>query len=213
MKRCYGCTDEKPESEAGLDTSRKKIGKVDRERVTRELVATFLDYDPETGAFTAKTRRGRMGADKPVGTITPRGYLRICVAHHVYAAHRLAWLLSYGKWPSDVINHKNGNKLDNRLCNLEDIPHEENTRHAHRTGLIRLPGAKTTVKLTPQQALEIRASALPTSELARDYGVSPSTIEDIRHGRTWKHAEHLAARRIVMSNGSKRLGAMEGNKG
>lgn len=207
LAKCKACQTDatkkwRESRKAGLDTSRKSVGHLPRGEVTRDMVAALLHYDPTTGQFSAKKQRGRIAQAARVGTVSPKGYLRISVYGTIYTAHRLAWLLSYGTWPEQVINHKNGNKLDNRICNLEDIAHEENTRHAHRTGLIRLPGHKTTVKLTPERALEIRASALPKSTLAAQYGVSAATIEDIRAGRTWKNAEHLAAGGVVMTDGT-----------
>lgn len=209
--RCKQCQREysiqwREAKKAGLNTRRKAgVGKIARAALTREAVAEMLSYDPLTGEFTPKRSRGGFDTTRPVGTMTPTGYLRISVYRVQYTAHRLAWLLHYGKWPEHVINHKNGNKLDNRIENLEDITAGENTKHAHRNGLIRLPGQKSTVKLTAAQALEIRHSTLTVAELVRKYGVSGATVADVRCGRTWRNAEHLARGGIVLSGGNDRL--------
>ena len=44
-------------------------------------------------------------------------------------AHRLAWLLHTGKCPGDLeINHRNQDKTDNRIQNLEVLPHSDHMR-------------------------------------------------------------------------------------
>ena len=44
------------------------------------------------------------------------------------------------------VNHKNGNKLDNRLCNLEIITHQQNIQHAYAIGLIKHNNPKRYIK-------------------------------------------------------------------
>jgi len=49
-----------------------------------------------------------------------------------YAAHRVAWFLHHGAWPMGEIDHINGNAQDNRIANLRDVTHKENTRNMKR---------------------------------------------------------------------------------
>ena len=55
-----------------------------------------------------------------------------------------------------MINHKNGNKKDNRPENLEMATYSENLKHAYRTGLKHENGCKNpNSKLTPEAIQEI----------------------------------------------------------
>ena len=47
-------------------------------------------------------------------------------------AHRVAWAIYYGVWPTGMIDHINGDGLDNRICNLRDVTHKENARNSRR---------------------------------------------------------------------------------
>lgn len=54
----------------------------------------------------------------------------------MYLAHRLAWLFSNGQWPSQVIDHIDGNPQNNRIANLRDASiqaNQENQRRAQRS--------------------------------------------------------------------------------
>lgn len=45
------------------------------------------------------------------------------------AAHRLVWMLAYGKWPDGLIDHINGDPSDNRLENLRDANASTNSQN------------------------------------------------------------------------------------
>jgi len=48
-----------------------------------------------------------------------------------YGQHRVAWLLVHGYWPYEI-DHVNGIKMDNRLCNLRAVSSSENSRNKPR---------------------------------------------------------------------------------
>lgn len=87
--------------------------------LTYERAAELLAYDPETGSLTWRVGRARTAKQGALaGTPNPAGYLRVKVDGRSHMAHRLAWLLVYGEWPAGSLDHINGQRNDNRLCNL-----------------------------------------------------------------------------------------------
>ena len=128
---------------------------------------------------------------------TEQGYLQVGLYNNneekKYLVHRLVaetFLPNPDNKPE--VNHKNGNKRDNRVCNLEWTTAQENTKHAFDTGLIDRKGEKNgQSKLTDQKVLEIRnrhkTEGLDYSQLAKEYNVSPSLIGQIVRGNCWTH--------------------------
>lgn len=56
-------------------------------------------------------------------------YYVVSIRRRQYRAHRICWLLHFGAWPKNLIGHENGNGRDNRIENLKDITHSENSRN------------------------------------------------------------------------------------
>lgn len=96
--------------------------------LTADRLREFLHYEPETGVFTWKvSRRGKTRIGAIAGLSQDgRGYRRIIIDNKQHYEHRLVWLYVHGKWPSGQIDHANGDRADNRLCNLRLATHSEN---------------------------------------------------------------------------------------
>lgn len=95
--------------------------------LTADLAREIWWYDPETGKFFWRMERPRAKVGTPVGSIGPDGYVRIVLYRKSYLASRLAWLMITGDWPEQSIDHINGDRSDNRFCNLRECSCYENT--------------------------------------------------------------------------------------
>jgi HNH endonuclease len=86
---------------------------------SRERVDELLAYNPKTGEFRWKLRRGGLARRGAIaGTINGVGYRIIEIDHTPCLAARLAWLLYVGTWPMCEIDHKNRIRNDDRIENL-----------------------------------------------------------------------------------------------
>lgn len=89
-----------------------------------------LNYDPETGIFTWKTRIAmRSVVGTVAGRINSNGYRRITIFRQSYQAHRLAIAYIEGAFPPCHVDHINGNRLDNRYVNLRHATPEDNQQN------------------------------------------------------------------------------------
>lgn len=94
-----------------------------------ETIKQQLEYDSVTGLFRWKVSKPRAAKGSIAGFSCSKGYTRIKVLGVISAAHRLAWLLSEGVWPTEQIDHINGVRNDNRRCNLREATAFENARN------------------------------------------------------------------------------------
>ena len=92
-----------------------------------------LLYIPHTGLFVwLKTVHSHAVAGSIAGTISKGGYRVIQFQKIIFRANRLAIFLTTGKWPNGVVDHRDGNKLNDRIDNLRDVTHSVNMRNQHR---------------------------------------------------------------------------------
>lgn len=98
-----------------------------------QYIKSLLIYDHNTGIFyRRKSIQSRSMSGQIAGTITRQSsgnkYIKISIDKKRYYAHRLAWFYFYGFWPN-IIDHLNGNGLDNRIDNLRNVNVEVNAKN------------------------------------------------------------------------------------
>lgn len=124
----------------------------------------------------------------PIKKVCSTGYIQVnSNGRPIGMAHRMIWEHIHGAIPEGLqINHKNGNKADNRLVNLELVTPSENSKHAYTTGLTSAVGVKNgRAKLNTDSVREIKTSMLSVKNLSEKYGVATRTIRSVISGANW----------------------------
>lgn len=108
------------------------------------------------------------------------------------SAHRLVAELFIGDIEGFVINHKDGNKLNNHVNNLEIVTIKENIQHAFDNGLAvgNIGENNGNSILTEKQVLEIYDCIYlgeDNNKIANKYNIDFRTVSQIRNGIKWKH--------------------------
>lgn len=114
-----------------------------KEPIAVEILRKLLTYTEETGAVKWRVSvNSRAQAGTEAGMVDVYGYRRLTVMKHRLQAHRVAWALHYGEWPTSEVDHINGVRSDNRLSNLRSTSRTKNMQNqrramaTNRTGLL-----------------------------------------------------------------------------
>lgn len=98
---------------------------------TQARLLECVNYNPDTGLFTCKQRwyKSKYYPGDILGVKSPNGYIQICIDGIPYLAHRLAWLYQYGEIPEQDIDHKDGNRSNNKINNLRKATRTQNLQN------------------------------------------------------------------------------------
>lgn len=141
-------------------------------------------YDVNEKGIVKNTKTGK----EYYGKINGKGYLRLDISINgkrkiIYPHRAVAELFIPNPENKPQVNHINGNKLDNRVENLEWVYAQENTIHAVKMGLINTitQGGKPCVQKDLQGNIIKTYNSI--SEASRTLGVSQPSINKVLLGK------------------------------
>jgi len=126
------------------------------------------------------------------------GYLRLRLfrnngIRYFYLIHRLVLMAFFPTEDKTLtVNHKDGNKKNNHLTDLEWMTRAENNQHAYNTGLKNNKGSNHgRANFTEEQVLEIRRlydeGTYGQTILSRMFNTTQPRISEIIRRKTWNH--------------------------
>jgi hypothetical protein len=142
----------------------------------------------------------RLGSGKEMSQNLRQGYMVVRTSHENQAKNTYVHKMVLDAWlekPSDkhtMGNHKDGDKLNNNLVNLEWVTPSQNTRHAVDTGLLGKGSELYNGTLSNDDVHSIckmLCDGALISDLSKRFGVSKDIIRKIRAGDTYFHIRQL----------------------
>ena len=140
-----------------------------QKEITKGYIVTSM------GEIISVKRKSAKFLKQPIGS---NGYPMVAIGRPMVCVHRLVaetFIPNPDRKP--CINHKDGNKLNNRVENLEWCTYSENMKHAVKEGIAGGQFKKgSNRKLTDEQIERIRKDMRSSRKIALDYGISHSTV-------------------------------------
>jgi len=129
--------------------------------------------------------------------VTQKGYLEVNLFINKVPSHKKIHRLVAEAFiekiiDNEMVNHKDGNKLNNIYSNLEWCNASKNNLHAYSIGLKNAKGYKNgRAKLSDQDIVAIRKSNSNYKELAIQYGIHCNYVHMIKRFANWNHLTQL----------------------
>lgn len=144
-----------------------------------EKIRNAFDYEKETGHLIWKNpppqhaeKKGRIAGCINKGKNGNKDYWQVRCFGGTFKRSRIVFLYHHGRWPNPMVDHEDGNSLNNRIGNLRECTNSQNTMNSNNKH--RSNGLPRNVYRTKQGHFMVRMSV---SGLWKSFGTF-TTIED-----------------------------------
>jgi len=106
--------------------------RLDKTPMTVAEAREIFAYKPRLGVLIWVKPKGRVAPGSECGSQRGNGYLQLEFRGRNYLVHRIIWAIKTGAWPVNTIDHKDGNRANNKWRNLRDVTHQVNTTNQRK---------------------------------------------------------------------------------
>lgn len=157
----------------------------------KRYIENSKDYFIDELGFVYKNNRRLKtnNATNGYSSVTIRYLNGIRKVHYVHRLVAMVFLPNPDNLP--VVNHKDLNKQNNAVSNLEWVSYKDNTKHAINEGAYcDEEGTRYSAIYNKQQIIEVcelLEEGLRDVDIIRKTGVSKATVEGVRKKKMWVH--------------------------
>lgn len=114
---------------------------VKKSSITAKLVRKSFSYNPKEGILRWATHRRGVQFGRRAGYLNKgSGHYSVSVLGHDFYVHVVVWLWVTGRWPNKLVDHRDGDKTNDKWSNLRLATKSQNAmnsklRSDNRTGV------------------------------------------------------------------------------
>ena len=158
--------------------------------MNQEKLKSLVDYVDNTLKW--KHTKGRKNAGQEIGTRHCKGYRQAQIEGKRYLVHRLVFLYHHGRMPDTMIDHIDGNRLNNSINNLRECDRAENgynsrKRKDNTSGYKNVSWSKATKKWTVRMSKDKKYQVVGYFDTIESAILAAKEARDELHGAFAKH--------------------------